>query len=464
MSRRFVGLLKFVLHLIDVVVLFLALNGAYFLRFYSGIFPSELGHPPIEVYRKTFLGVAALWVFFFWVAGLYRDRIAFGVHHVFLVARVILVATGFALAMVFFYRDFSYSRLTLVLAVLLTFLAIVIWHGIKFRIFLWLRRAGHDRLSALVVGTGRVGLELFHHLQSDPELQYRVLGVFGGATAELDPASHLGALNGMRDYLQVHRVSEVFVALPASQKDEIMDLVRLCERQGITVTVVPDVYSIMMSVPRLHEIAGGIPAIRLDRLPIHTALGKASKRAFDILGALVGLLLFAPVCLYIVWRQRREDPGPLFYSQERVGLDGRVFRCYKFRSMRVDAESDTGPVWATVGDPRCTPFGSFMRKYSLDEIPQFWHVLEGKMSLVGPRPERPYFVRQFSRGVPYYMHRHRVKAGLTGWAQVNGLRGQSPIDVRTRYDIWYIENWSIALDLEILVKTLSVVFLNPTGN
>ena len=464
MSKRGVALLKLVFHLLDAAVIFAALNASYALRFYSGIFPAQLGHPPIEVYRRTFIGVSLLWVVFFWVAGLYRDRVRFTVHHVFSVVRVILVATGFALALVFFYRDFSYSRLTLVLAVGLTFLAVVAWHWVKLRVFLWLRRSGYDRVTALVIGTGRVGAELFRHLREDPSLQYRVLGVMGEGSEEIHAADLLGPLSSLRDLLMDHHVEEVFVALPASRNEAIMDVVRLCERRRITVTVVPDVYSIMLSVPRLRQIAGGIPAIRLDRLPIHTALGKACKRAFDILGALVGMLLFAPVALYVVLRMRREDPGPVFYSQERVGLDGKVFRCYKFRSMRVNAEEETGPIWAAVGDPRCTPFGAFMRRYSFDEIPQFWHVLEGKMSLVGPRPERPYFVERFSQGVPHYMHRHRVKAGLTGWAQVNGLRGQSPIDVRTRYDIWYIENWSIWLDLEILVRTLSVVFWNPTGN
>jgi exopolysaccharide biosynthesis polyprenyl glycosylphosphotransferase len=309
-----------------------------------------------------------------------------------------------------------------------------------------------------------VGLDLFARLRSDPQLEYDALGMLGEASATLDPSAHLGGVGDLAETVRRLQVRDVFVALPSSANREILEIVKGCERLRVICTVVPDVYSIIMTVPRLQDVAGGVPAIRLERLPIHTPWGRALKRAFDIEGALLGLLLSLPVGLWVAWRMRREGPGPVFYSQERVGLDGRVFWCHKFRSMKVDAEKETGPVWAARDDPRRTEFGAFLRKYSLDEIPQFWNVLTGEMSLVGPRPERPHFVEQFSSDVPYYMERHRVKAGLTGWAQINGLRGQAPIEVRTEYDIWYIENWSIWLDLEIVLRTLGVVIWAPTGN
>ena len=202
------------------------------------------------------------------------------------------------------------------------------------------------------------------------------------------------------------------------------------------------------------EDLDGVPIVNLSRIPME-GLPAVLKRSIDILAAASALLLFAPLFPIIAIAVKLTSPGPILFRQERMGLDGRSFNLLKFRSMVVDAERNTGPVWASEQDSRCTPIGAFLRKLSLDELPQFWNIIRGDMSLVGPRPERPFFVDEFREQIPHYMHRHRVRAGLTGWAQVHGWRGNTSLDKRIEYDLYYIENWSLALDIKILWMTVT---------
>jgi len=235
----------------------------------------------------------------------------------------------------------------------------------------------------------------------------------------------------------------------------------MLNHKQVEIKIVPNVYSIITSSIHISNIAG-MPVVNLMPLPIHGTQGHI-KSVSDRVYALLGMIALSPFFALVAAKIRMDSPGDVIYKQERVGRDGKSFIIYKFRSMRIDAENETGPVWASVDDPRRTRFGEFIRKYSIDELPQLWNVLKGDMSLVGPRPERPFFVDQFQKKIPTYVDRHIVKTGMTGWAQVNGLRGQSPIEERTRYDIWYIENWSLWLDFVILIRTVHVCLCNPTG-
>ena len=219
--------------------------------------------------------------------------------------------------------------------------------------------------------------------------------------------------------------------------------------------MVPDLLELMTSRVRIQELYG-IPFIRIKGVPM-TTWNLIVKRSFDVVVSGICLILASPVLASIALLIKLDSRGPIFYSQERVGLDGRPFRLLKFRTMRVDAESGTGPVWAKKDDPRKTRIGGFLRRFSLDELPQLLNVLRGEMSIVGPRPERQHFVDQFKKEIPKYLDRHRVKTGMTGWAQVNGLRGNAPIEERTKFDVYYVENWSLVFDLKIILKTVRAV-------
>ncbi len=232
-----------------------------------------------------------------------------------------------------------------------------------------------------------------------------------------------------------------------------------CRKNDIDFDVVPDLRFPFRGQIQVEEV-GGLPLIRARDLPLAGWNGVV-KRTFDLFGSGLLLLLASPLLLFCALAVRTSSAGPILYRQARMGRDRRVFTILKFRSMRIDAEGTTGPVWARENDPRRTAVGEFLRKWSLDELPQLWNVFRGDMSLVGPRPERPYFVEQFHDSIPHYYGRHRIKAGLTGWAQVNGLRGNVPIEERTRYDLYYIENWSLWLDLRILLLTLRAVIAHP---
>jgi Undecaprenyl-phosphate glucose phosphotransferase len=229
-------------------------------------------------------------------------------------------------------------------------------------------------------------------------------------------------------------------------------LVESANRQIVEVKVVPDLVQVIALRARLEEL-DGIPIINIHDVPLR-GFNSVLKRAIDVGLSAAGLLLLSPVLGILAALVRTSSPGPAFFRQERMGLDGRSFWVWKFRSMYDEAERDTGPIWAREDDPRCTPVGRFLRRSNLDEIPQLWNVFCGDMSLVGPRPERPFFVEQFKQRMPQYMLRHKVKAGLTGWAQVNGWRGNTSIEKRIEYDLYYIENWSVMLDLKIMWLTL----------
>jgi exopolysaccharide biosynthesis polyprenyl glycosylphosphotransferase len=254
-----------------------------------------------------------------------------------------------------------------------------------------------------------------------------------------------------------YRIDEIVVADPALSHQQIMAIVSQCAANPVDIKVFPDVFQIMSSQVTVGDL-NGMPMLTVRDAALR-GYNLALKRAVDIVVSLTMLIVFSWFMLLIAFIVKLTDPrGPVFFVQERVGLNGEVFPTLKFRSMYVDAEEKTGPIWARKGDPRVTPIGRIIRRFSIDELPQFINVLIGQMSVVGPRPERPHFVQQFSERLPRYLERHREKTGLTGWAQVNGLRGDTSIEERTAYDLWYVENWTLGLDLKIMLRTVIAIF------
>ncbi len=332
-------------------------------------------------------------------------------------------------------------------------------HG-RLRTTLQARGWGRDRV--LVVGTGDVARMILHKILGNPGLGYEVVGavtVNGQPTAAM-PAPILGHARDLAELIEKHQVDEVIIALPEATHQDILMLISECERGKATIKVFPDLFQIMAGQMSIGDL-GGLPLLTVRDIALR-GWRRAAKRLMDVVGASAALVLLSPLMLLTAILIKLDSPGPVFYVQERMGLDARPFPMLKFRSMRQDAEA-TGPGWTRPNDPRVTRLGSILRRLNVDELPQLINVLLGEMSLVGPRPERPVYVAQFRRSIPRYMERHREKAGMTGWAQINGLRGDTSIAERTKYDLWYIENWSLLLDIKILIRTLFNIFRSPNA-
>jgi exopolysaccharide biosynthesis polyprenyl glycosylphosphotransferase len=315
------------------------------------------------------------------------------------------------------------------------------------------RRRHPDPL--LLVGTGDVARMILQKTVQSPRLGYRVVGFVNGENGrqEIAGVPLLGPYSDICRIIREHGVREVVIALPDASHDELLELISVCESERAIVRIFPDLFHIVASELTISDL-DGLPLLTVRDLALR-GWKVAAKRAMDLVLSGVGLVLLSPFLLFIALLIRLESKGPVFYTQVRVGLDGKPFDMIKFRSMRVNAEDNTGPVWATEDDPRKTKLGTLLRRTSLDELPQLINVLLGEMSIVGPRPERPVFVEQFRNVVPRYMDRHQEKAGITGWAQVNGLRGDTSIIERTKYDLYYIENWSLLFDIKIIVRTVT---------
>jgi exopolysaccharide biosynthesis polyprenyl glycosylphosphotransferase len=430
---------------------------AWWIRFGSGWMAFAPPAPSFDHYLHALPVTLLAWLSALNYAGLYQRRAHVvggydGARLVGATAAAILLVTAAG----FLYRDFSYSRLVLGIMAVLDLAGLrVARMGLSFAQDA-LRRRGVGVVRVAIVGDGRAARAAAAVLARHPDYGFRVAGYVGARGSGI--ARWLGTYDSLECALRRARPDEIILA-PGERtpRGAVLDLARRCAASGAEVVQPADHFGSLTSRIAMEE-RFGMPLLVLRPLPLAAWRNRAVKRALDLVLSLAALLLLAPLLLAVAAAVRLESPGPALYRQVRVGRAGRRFSMLKFRSMLADAERRTGPVWTKAGDPRRTRLGAFLRRTSLDELPQLLNVLRGDMSLVGPRPERPVFVRRFARVVPRYDDRHLVRPGVTGWAQINGLRGNAPIADRTTYDLSYIENWSLWLDLRILFRTGLEVF------
>jgi exopolysaccharide biosynthesis polyprenyl glycosylphosphotransferase len=457
-ERLFFG---FSLVALDAVMSALAFYGAYRLRLLSeyeniGPFPRYWGMMAIHV-------VSILVVLFFYKL-YHRSRALSHIDEFYSIfgAGSVGLLIGIALISLIYKSELDYHRLMMIYVWPLTIIFVTLGRIVHARLRWSLQSRGYGRDKVVIVGTGDVGRMILQKIRQSPGLGYDVIGFVthnGGAENVLG-VPVLGTTEQLTEIVDGYEVKEVIIGLPEASHQEILSIIARVERGRVSIKVFPDVFQIMASEVSIGDL-NGLPLLTVHDVALRGwRLGL--KRAVDLVGSALALIFFSPLMLLVAILVKLDSPGPVFYVQERMGLDAKPFKVLKFRSMRQDAEKETGPVWATAGDPRRTRLGGILRRISIDETPQFINVLLGEMSLVGPRPERPVFVEQFKRSIPRYMDRHREKAGLTGWAQVNGLRGDTSIAERTKYDLWYIENWSLMLDFRILLRTV-LLFLVDRG-
>ena len=439
----------------DLVLVGACWLAAYALRFYvvgPPLVTPEV--PPLGDYLLQLVPILIVWGVAFHAFGLYRPRrLGSRLGEWADVAKASTLGVLVLIAvMTFVFRRYEYSRVVIVYFWALSIVVLSLWRATFREGLRLLRRRGLNRRRALVVGGGDPVTEIVGALRRRPDVGVQIVGLVGERPEGPPPVPWLGKLEELRAVLDREPVDLVFVALPQAEYGWLPAVLAEIGDDPVTINLVPDVYGLATLRGGVEEFEG-VPLIHLRESPLH-GWNRVLKRATDLVLGGVGLVLAAPLMLAIAVAIRATSPGPVLLRQERMGLDGRAFRMLKFRTMRADAEAETGPVWATEDDPRRTPLGAWLRRFSLDELPQLVNVLRGEMSLVGPRPERPVFVEEFRRRFPGYMLRHKVKAGMTGWAQINGWRGNTSLEKRLEYDLYYIERWSLAFDLKILLLTL----------
>ena len=456
-KNLFVPSLKIV---IDAILIEAAFLFSFWFRFYSpitSIIPVTKGQPAFHNYLMASFILVFIYLVLFGTMNSYRSRhFSTFTQDIPVVLKTCVLGILFAMSGAFLYRGFSYSRLTFLLIFINTTIFLLIGRYVFHRLRRYLMQGGYGLQRFLVAGSAKLIPWFFSQLKRDLNHNLEILGYLSDTPMPDVETPYLGTYSNLKEHIEKSDPDAILLAFDDHEHEMIFNIMKDTEGKNIELFYLPDLLDMITSSRGTLEV-GGIPIFRLKAMAFSGWQG-FWKRAFDIVVSFLGLILLSPFLLLVALLIKISSRGPVFYQQERVGLDGQEFKMIKFRTMMVDAEKESGPVWAKKDDPRTTSLGKFLRRTSIDEFPQLLNVLKGEMSLVGPRPERLVFVKQFQQQVPKYAERHRVRSGVTGWAQVNGLRGQSPIEERTRYDVYYIENWSLWFDTKIILMTFMAIF------
>ena len=376
---------------------------------------------------------------------------------------MLLTSILFAFRRSGYFGNFS-TRMLVAFSIIDITLTTIERFGIRY-ILSRLRRKGFNQKHVMLVGFSDASDQFIDACRRNPDWGYHIYGIVDDI-AEVGEGYKgvrvVGRISELEHILAQNTIDEIAITLPLAAYAKLDGIVHVCEKSGVHTKFIPDYNNIIHSKP-VTEDMDGLPVINIRNVPLTDPVKATAKRAVDICGALVGIILFSPVMLVAATLIKLTSPGPIIFKQERVGLHNKPFMMYKFRSMVQQTEADEKKGWTVPGDPRVTRVGRFIRKTSIDEFPQFFNVLAGQMSLIGPRPERTQFVEMFKEEIPRYMIKHQVRPGMTGWAQVNGLRGDTSIYERVKYDIWYIENWTMSLDVKILFLTIFKGFVNKNA-
>ena len=458
MLKKHVQFFKSLFVISDLIIISLAWIFSYFLRFYTSLIrPPLLGTPPFSTYIEFLLPLWVIWGLVSIKIRLYRPR---GFEHFlkefFDIGKNLTLTLFLLIAITYLFKRFEFSRLGFFYFWVMGILGLTSMRYFAKKILEILHKRGYNLRFALIAGTGELGRKVLEKIELYPELGIQVIGYltrkFEEVGKKIDSVPILGVYKDFEKILTENKVDIFFIALPVHESEDLENLIKKLRGHLADIKVIPGAYEFLSLRGGIDEL-DDLPIVSLQSSPLY-GWNSVLKRMFDLaLGTLIFVITF-PIMIVISFLIKYTSEGPILYSQERVGMDGNPFQMLKFRTMRVDAESETGPVWAKVDDPRRTKVGTFLRRTSLDELPQLFNVIKGEMSLVGPRPERPVFVEKFKNRIPSYMLRHKIKSGMTGWAQVNGWRGNTSIEKRIEHDLYYIQNWSVSFDLRILFMTL----------
>lgn len=444
-----------ILLILDALMLNLAWICAYWVRFYMGIFSTPLGIPPFNQYIKVVIGMTPFVLFMFTLLGMYKVSLKSSVD----IFSSIIKATVFIIYLfvlvAFFDRKSSYSRgfTLLFLFMIITFLFIS--RIISVNLFDYLKKKKYGLINFLILGWDE-NVKWFVKRIKEKKFskEYNFVGIVCNDKNEEEKDKIIGRLKELFQLITQYQIKEVFISAMSFKPSSLLEIVTVADNYGVKISIIPELLDMMKSNVNF-QILNGIPIIRLKEIPLQGWNLVIKKIGDEIIASLL-LGIFLPFIVIVGVLIKLTSGSPIIYFQERIGRDGKKFKIYKFRSMIFPAESEKEPGWTLKKDKRITKIGKFLRIKNLDEIPQLINVLKGEMSLVGPRPERLYYIEQFKKEIPRYLERHKVKSGITGWAQVNGLRGDTSISERIKYDLYYIEHWSFYFDFKILLKTLFI--------
>jgi exopolysaccharide biosynthesis polyprenyl glycosylphosphotransferase len=463
----------------DVLAIAFSYFCSYYLRFKTFIpVNPERGIPPLKPYIAVFPLFLLAHILIFFIQGFYRTRLKrVRIDDFFFILMNVLLTILFVQAVLSYLSSYSQGPaplFSMTFKISHGFLALYFVYAVllimflRFQIYFFMKRRfakGMNLQNVLIVGAGEMGLSVAQKLLRFKDLGFMVKGFLDDQRKKGEMINVVGEgmrvvgrIDELETVLEKEQISDVYVALDLNNYSQILETMKVVNKYAVNIRLIPDLFQLLTLRARIEELDGS-PVICIDEPPLKGMM-LSLKRIVDVVVSIVALICFSPFLLITGALIKLTSKGPVLYNQERMGLDGKKFIMHKLRTMVYDAEAQSGPVMCKPDDPRVTKVGRLLRKFSIDEIPQLLNVFKGEMSLVGPRPERPVFVQQFREKIPKYMLRHKVKSGLTGWAQVHGLRQDTPIDKRLEYDFYYIQNWSFALDLKILWKTLRKGFID----
>ncbi len=455
------------LHLwLDGLGIILSYMAAWFLKFDSGLFERETGTLSFWTYMYALLFIVPAYLILYSLCQLYTSRRVqrFRVEFTNIIKANVLGLLVF-LTVLYIIKQTHFSRTMLFIFFITNIILAMMVRGMIYLLLFSLRRGGYNIKHVLLVGFSETAKAYIDRVLVYREWGYEVHGILddnAGPEENYKGISVIGRIDSLKEYLDINNFDEIAITLKIDEYSKLRDIVNICEKTGVHTQFIPDYNNIIPTRPYTEDLMG-MPVINIRYVPLSNTFYSLIKRVMDVIISLTGILITSPLMVCIAVIIKTTSKGPLIYKQERVGLHNKSFMMYKFRSMRVQEAGEEKKAWTTKNDPRVTAVGKFIRRTSIDELPQLFNILKGDMSVVGPRPERPFFVEKFKEEIPRYMIKHQVRPGLTGWAQVNGYRGDTSIKKRIEYDLFYIENWTLGFDIKIMFLTIFKGLINKNA-
>ncbi|MDE7307936.1 MAG: undecaprenyl-phosphate glucose phosphotransferase [Lachnospiraceae bacterium] len=462
-NQKFLNRLHLVLDILMIIISYML---AWYLKFKSIFFEGIESKLSFSDYMLALIWIVPLFLLMYSAFSLYSPKRVMGRRvEISKIVQANSLGVMLILTILFITRQEHFSRqMTFIFYVINIFLGVAVRLGIH-TLLRAMRKQGFNQKHILLIGYSQTAKGYIDRIRANPQWGYTIVGILDDnivSGKEYRGVKILGRIANLEVILPENRLDEIAITLGLNEYNKLEHIVAECEKSGVHTKFIPDYMKIIPTKPYTEDLMG-LPVINIRYVPLSNTFNSFIKRCVDIFGSLVGIVLFSPIMLIIAALIKTTSKGPLIYKQDRVGLHNKPFKMYKFRSMVVQKETEEKKCWTTKGDARVTSVGKFIRKTSIDELPQFFNILKGDMSLIGPRPERPFFVDKFKEEIPRYMVKHQVRPGLTGWAQVNGYRGDTSIMKRIEYDLYYIENWTLGFDVKILFLTFFKGFVNKNA-
>ncbi len=451
---------------VDLLIIEASYMASWYLKFKTTLFNHESGRLSFDTYMNASWFIIPLYMLLYLAFHLYTSkrvqgrRLEFGN-----ILKANVLGLMIVLTVLYILKQHNFSREMLFIFFVINVLLEVLMRAVIRLVLHMMRKSGFNMKHILLVGYSRAAESYIDRIRAFPQWGYQIKGILDD---NVEPGTNyngvevLGKTECLNDMLSENELDEIAITLCLNEYSKLEKLVNMCEKSGVHTQFVPDYNNIIPSRPYTEDLLG-LPVVNIRYVPLSNTFNAMMKRAFDIICSFIGIVILSPLLLVIACLIKLSSRGPLIFKQERVGLRNEPFMMYKFRSMKVQNACEEKKAWTVKDDPRVTVIGKFLRKTSLDELPQLFNIFKGEMSIVGPRPERPFFVEKFKEEIPRYMVKHQVRPGLTGWAQVNGYRGDTSIRKRIEYDLYYIENWTFGFDIKIMFLTIFKGFVNKNA-